>query len=90
MRMHFRFEATENGNSLWGEADDGFKITASVVVPEGASNDYGYLTLKHSIMAELDFRKIDMEEISFQYDGQEQYLNKDASADTEVLIDITD
>ena len=90
MRMHFQFEAAENGNILWGQAEDGFKITASVEVPEDASEDYGYLTMKSAIMTELDLREIDTEEISFWYDGQEQYLNEDADAEADVLIDVTD
>lgn len=90
MKMHFQFEAAGNGNILWGEAEDGFKITASVKVPEDASEDYGYLTMKSAIMMELELREIDTEEISFQYDGQEQFLNEDADADTDVLIDVTD
>ena len=90
LKMHFRFEAAGHENILWGQADDGFKITASVTVPEGASEDYGYLTMKSAIMMELDMREIDTEYIDFQYDGQEDSLADDADAEADVLLDIED
>ena len=90
MKMRFQFEADGDGNTLWGQADDGFKITASVKVPDGASEDYGYLTMKNVILDELDFREISTDEVTFQYDGQEQFLAEDAFADTDVTLDITD
>ncbi len=90
MKMHFQFEAAGHENILWGQADDGFKITASVTVPEGASEDYGYLAMKSAIMMELDMRAIDTEYIDFQYDGQEDGLADDADADADVLLDIED
>lgn len=64
----------------------GCGIYAEVAVPENASEDYGYLTMKKAIMerfGELEFSL----EVSWQYDGQEQYLAADADADTEVYID---
>lgn len=90
MKMNFQFEAADGGNVLWGEAEDGFKITAFVVVPEDVSDDYGYLAMKTAIMEELDMREIPIGQIHFPYDGQEQYLMVDASADTDVVIDISD
>ena len=90
MKMHFQFEAAGHENILWGQADDGFKITASVEVPEGASEDYGYITMRRVIMTELDIREIDREYIDFPYDGQEDGLADDADADADVLLDIED
>lgn len=90
MKMNFQFEAANGGNVLRGEAEDGFRITAFVVVPGDVSNDYGYLTMKTAIMEELDMREIPTEQIHFPYDGQEQHLMVDASVGTDVVIDIGD
>lgn len=62
---------------------DGVAVYAEVEVPEGASEDYGYLVMKREIM-----KRIPNVELHFQYDGQEQYLAEDADVDTEVYIDI--
>lgn len=89
MKMNFQFEADADGNVLWGEADDGFKIIAKVKVPDGASEDYGYLALKREVLFELDIRELDIE-VSFPYDGQEQHLDPDANDGTEIEIDVQD
>ena len=90
MKMDFQFEAADGGNVLWGKAEDGFRITAFVVIPGDVSDDYGYLTMKTAIIEELDMREIPTKQIHFPYDGQEQHLMVDASADTDVVIDISD
>lgn len=69
-------------NLLRGEAD-GYSIYAEIEVPEGASEDYGYLTMKRAILEQLPELKA-----SFWYDGQEQFLAEDAEADAEVYLDI--
>lgn len=69
-------------NLLRGEAD-GHNIYAEVEVPEGASEDYGYITMKKAILGQIPELKA-----SFWYDGQEQYLAEDANADCEVYLDI--
>ena len=69
-------------NLLRGEAD-GYSIYAEIEVPEGASEDYGYLTMKKAILEKLPELMAD-----FWYDGQEQYLAEDAEADAEVYLDI--
>lgn len=58
-------------------------IYAEVEVPEGASEDYGYITMKQAIQKALPDA-----ELAFWYDGQEQYLAADASADCEVYLEI--
>jgi len=79
-----QFEATSEGNALI--ATDG-TIKAVCPVPDGASDDYGYLTMKKAILEKLESMG-SSEDISFWYDGQEQYLAEDASADCEVFVDV--
>ena len=69
-------------NLLRGEAD-GYSIYAEIEVPEGASEDYGYLTMKKAILEKIPELKAD-----FWYDGQEQCLADDANVDCEVYLDI--
>lgn len=87
--MRFQFEASEDGNVLWGQLDDGFRITATVEVPDGASEDYGYITMKNAIVNEITARELAIDAV-FQYDGQEQFLADDAKADAVVEIDVCD
>ena len=79
--LRLQFEATPDGNALSGENDNLF-IRCTVEVPEGASDDYGYLTMKEAILCKLT--DAEKEAVSFWYDGQEQYLAADASADADV------
>lgn len=82
-----RFEAGQGQhfdgvNLLMGEVD-GYHVYAEVEVPEGASEDYGYITMKKAVLEKLpDLKAI------FWYDGQEQFLAEDADADCEVYLDI--
>lgn len=76
--MRFQFEAEGNTNVLWGRADDGFQITATVEVPEGASEDFGYITMKKAILEEIAARELNID-ATFPYDNQEQHLSMDAS-----------
>lgn len=72
-------------NFLWYE-DENIRIYAECPVPEGASEDYGYLTLKKAVEEWLEDngRKAPA---PFWYDGQESYLEQDASEDCEVKLD---
>lgn len=85
--MKIQFEAGtgrhfDNVNFMIGKVV-GIEIYAEVEVPEGTSEDYGYLTMKKAITEAVPGLKVD-----FWYDRQEQYLAKDASADCEVYLDI--
>ena len=71
-RKKLQFEATPAGNAL--HTLDG-TIRATVAVPEGASEDYGYLAMKNAILAAYK----GTEPLAFWYDGQEQYLAPDAA-----------
>lgn len=75
-----QFETTPDGNVLFSL--DG-TIRATVRVPEGASEDYGYLAMRQAILAAWN----GTEELSFWYDGQEELLASDAG-DGEPEIDI--
>lgn len=55
-------------------------LYAEITVPEDASEDYGYLTLKAAILEQAAAAGIPAEKLSFWYDDQEQYLAPDASA----------
>ncbi len=83
--IKLQFTATENGNCL---SDIDGLIVATCPVPEGVSEDYGYLTLKKAILKEWEKLGKDKDVLSFWYDNQEQYLAADASADVEVSIEI--
>ncbi len=63
-------------------SDDG-KLYAEVEYPEGASDDYGYLTMVRAL-------KDHSFGYSFQYDGQESNLADDAAADCEVYVEVDD
>ena len=80
--MKILFEATPDGNALYSL--DG-TIRAICEVPEGASEDYGYLTMKTAILAAYTG---DPATLEFWYDGQEQYLAPDAAADCKVTVEI--
>lgn len=58
------------------------RIYAECAVPDGASEDYGYLTMKQAILA------AGVSGLVFPYDGQESWLDADAAADCEVYTDI--
>lgn len=81
--IRLQFEAGNGVNILDGE-DENLAIYAEVKVPEGASEDYGYLTMKKEIEKRLPAGV----EVSYWYDGQEQYLAPDAAADAEVYVEI--
>ena len=82
--MKMQFEASPDGNVLWGE-DEVMRITATVEVPEGASEDFGYITMRKAIQERFPGKKF-----SFWYDGQENYLAADAAADVAVDIDVVE
>ena len=76
-----QFEAYEDGNAMYSL--DG-TIRATVKVPEGASDDYGYLAMKAAILAAYH----GSEELSFWYDGQEDKLAADAKdGEPEVYVE---
>lgn len=75
------FEAYEGGNTLHSED---MTIRATVKVPDGASEDYGYLAMKAAILKAYHGN----ETLSFWYDGQEQHLEADATGgEPEVYIE---
>lgn len=80
--MRMQFEAAGDVNILWGEDED-MKITAEIDIIPDCSEDFGYITMKKAILERFPEKEFD-----FFYDGQEQYLAADASADGEVRIDI--
>lgn len=68
-----QFEAAPAGNILHTLDNT---ITATVPVPDGASDDYGYLAMKNAILAAYH----GTEPLEFWYDGQEDSLAPDAAA----------
>ena len=93
-KMEIGFYAGESRHSadgvnylLGGNFDADEYIYAEAVLPDGDhSDDYGYLTMKAALVKALRQAGIDTSRFSFHYDGQEQYLEQDASADCEVRI----
>lgn len=83
--MKIQFEATPEGNALL--TVDG-AIRAICPVPDGASDDYGYLTMKRKILIALDAMGFSADALEFWYDGQEQHLAPDAAAPCDVSLDI--
>ena len=66
-------------------------IYAECPVPEGASDEYGYLTMKKAIIEEMEARGMDTSEVEWFYvEGIEDMLEDDADADCDVFVDITD
>lgn len=89
--MKMQFEAGEGRkfegvNFLLGENDD-LRIYGEIEIPEGCSDDFGYITLKNAIVKALEEKGIDTE-IEWQYDGQEQFLEPDANAEGRVFVEI--
>lgn len=86
--MKIQFMAGENGNYFEGENEE-IRIFAEIEVPEGASEDYGYLDLKDAVVERLTEMGIGLDGIEFQYDGQEQFLEEDARTGEDVYVDIS-
>lgn len=63
-------------------------LYAECPVPDGASEDYGYLTLKAALLNACTNAGIDTGTLSFWYDGQETHLAPDAYAACETWVDI--
>ena len=85
--MKIQFESGTSRHGSYGvnflSSLDGV-LYAECEVPEGASDDYGYFALKREILRQAAESNIPAESLEFWYDGQEQYLEADASADCEV------
>lgn len=81
MKMYFEADAT--GNYLHNEDNS---IVARCDVPEGASEDYGYTTMKNAIIKALEAADIEID-IEWWY-GEADQLEADAEADCEVDVDI--
>lgn len=62
-------------------------IYAECAVPEGATDDYGYLTMKKGIINTLGLRGVGTDDIEWFYDD-DRYLEEDADAECEVFLDI--
>lgn len=59
-------------------------LYAEIVVPEGASEDFGYLTLKAAVLEQAAAAGIPADKLSFWYDDQEESLAPDAAAPGDV------
>lgn len=85
--MKFQFESGE-GRHFAGAVNYLISTDRSVYaecsVPNGASEDYGYIALKNAILGNYQ----GAEELSFWYDGQEQFLSADACAECEVYVEV--
>lgn len=90
-KMQFEADGDKNILYLFRESDDDPMIEAEIHVPTGASEDYGYLTMKKSI---LDMKTDGLipadivDNLVFPYDGQEQYLADDAGVDAPCSVTV--
>lgn len=83
MKISVQFDATPSGNCL--HTLDG-SINYTWRVPDGASEDFGYLTAKRQILnALLLCGSPALNSLSFWYDGQEEHLAPDAAADVDFV-----
>ena len=88
--MKITFEAgtskysTDGVNYMITAPGEDTTLYAEVKTPDGASDDYGYHALKADIIKQAQEAGI-TEPLTFWYDGQEQYLEADASAECEVV-----
>ena len=91
--MKIQFEAG-SGTHFEGDVnylisvDSDIRLYAECPVPDGASDDYGYLTMKAVLVDAYKAAGGDPSLLEFWYDGQEQFLEDDASADCKVYIEI--
>lgn len=85
--MRISFEAGEgkhvNGGVNFMRSTDG-QVYAEIAVPDGASEDYGYLGMKDAIKAVYT----GAEPLEFWYDGQEDKLADDAGAKDGIIVDV--
>ena len=70
-------------NYLLG-CDGTHTLYAETPVPDGCSDDYGYMALKADILKQAEERGLPADSLSFWYDGQEDMLEEDARADCEI------
>lgn len=89
--MRIQFEAG-TGNHFTGGVNylisEDRTLYAECAVPEGASDDYGYLILKAALSEAYKAAGGDPADLTFWYDGQEQYLEPDAYANCEVYTEV--
>lgn len=81
--FNFVFEGFEDGNVLRAETDDSI-IRAICEVPEGASEEYGYLTLKKAILDEIGALGLDFHFLYEEDSIPDAPFEEDASADVDV------
>lgn len=80
--FNFVFEGFEDGNVLRAETENSI-IQATCEVPEGASEEYGYLTLKKAILNEIGSLNLDLHFL-YEEEGYDASFEEDASADADV------
>ena len=89
--MRIQFEAG-TGVYFYGSvnflANEDRSMYAECSVPEGASDDYGYLTLKNALIDVVKAAGRNPAVLEFWYDGQENRLAPDAAAPCDVYVDV--
>ena len=75
-----------NGGVNFMHSEDGW-LYAETPVPDGASEDYGYIALRDAILKLAAVHGVKQEEIEFPYDNQEEYLEQDANAECDVYAE---
>lgn len=82
IRIQFETGTSREGdygvNYLIAAPSSGEDLYAEIRVPDGASDDFGYLALKQEIIRQAAESGIPADRLAFQYDGQEDRLSPDA------------
>ena len=66
------------------KSDDG-SVYAEVSVPDGASDDFGYLTLKDAFRDAYKGK----EPLTFWFDGMEKFLEPDAHDGNQIYVEVS-
>lgn len=85
IKITFEAGTSRNGNHgvnymMPAPGADSPELYAEIPVPEGADEEYGYLTLKDEITRQAVAQNIDPTTLEFWYDGQEHLLSSAARA----------
>ena len=82
IRVQFEAGTSRSGdygvNYLITAPSEDIDLYAEIRVPDGASDDFGYLALKQEILQQAEEAGVDPDRLAFQYDGQEDMLHPDA------------
>lgn len=87
-KLNIQFKGGEgcifNGGVNFMMSDDGKFYAETPIIDESVEENYGYFSLKNAIVDLAKQNGISPDRLIFWYDGQEDYLSKDARREVEV------